>query len=244
MLLWELATYGMNPYHGVTVSQVYKLLETGYRMQCPEGCLPPLYNLMRHCWERESANRPTFSEISTTLKSMSDIKEGKGHYFHNHRITGVASLMHPGVMEASLRDDTMNTLHSTLSSPGVSHPPISIPSPNQLTPRDMVNFLLRELPAITVAVQKGKGDILQMLLDLIALGEAVDARGQGTNVQFRIKLSRFCTSLDKLKNYSNTAWYDNVEAIVEELNNWKTLLEVMSKNMADKAGESLGGLQL
>lgn len=77
VLLWELATYGMSPYPGVELSQVYELLETGYRMQCPEGCPPPVYDLMRHCWEWESANRPTFSEVSTTLNSMSDINEGK-----------------------------------------------------------------------------------------------------------------------------------------------------------------------
>ena len=81
VLLWELATYGMSPYPGVELSQVYELLETGYRMQCPEGCPPPVYDLMRHCWEWESANRPTFSEVSTTLNSMSDINEGKGSPF-------------------------------------------------------------------------------------------------------------------------------------------------------------------
>lgn len=77
VLLWELATHGMSPYPGVELSQVYKLLETGYRMQCPEGCPPAVYDLMRHCWEWEPANRPTFNEVSTTLNSMSDINEGK-----------------------------------------------------------------------------------------------------------------------------------------------------------------------
>lgn len=76
VLLWELATYGMSPYPGVELSQVYELLETGYRMQCPEGCPPPVYDMMKHCWEWEPANRPTFSEVSTTLNSMSDINEG------------------------------------------------------------------------------------------------------------------------------------------------------------------------
>ncbi len=77
VLLWELATYGMSPYPGVELSQVYDLLETGYRMQCPEGCPPAVYDMMRHCWEWDSANRPTFTEVSTTLNSMSDINEGR-----------------------------------------------------------------------------------------------------------------------------------------------------------------------
>ena len=76
VLLWELATYQMLPYPGVELSQVYELLETGYRMQSPEGCPPPVYDLMRHCWEWESSNRPSFDEVPTTLNFMSDINEG------------------------------------------------------------------------------------------------------------------------------------------------------------------------
>ena len=76
MLLWELATYGMSPYPGVELSQVYELLETGYRMQCPEGCPDAIYDLMKQCWEWASENRPSFKDISDQLNSMSDINEG------------------------------------------------------------------------------------------------------------------------------------------------------------------------
>ena len=66
----------MSPYPGVELSQVYELLETGYRMQCPEGCPPAIYDLMRQCWEWASENRPSFKDISDQLNSMSDINEG------------------------------------------------------------------------------------------------------------------------------------------------------------------------
>lgn len=56
---------------------MYELLETGYRMQSPEGCPPPVYELMRHCWEWEPIKRPRFDAVSTMLNSMSDINEGK-----------------------------------------------------------------------------------------------------------------------------------------------------------------------
>lgn len=49
MLLWEIATYGMSPYPGIDLSQVYDLLEKGYRMEQPEGCPPKVYELMRAC---------------------------------------------------------------------------------------------------------------------------------------------------------------------------------------------------
>jgi hypothetical protein len=49
ILLWELATYGMSPYPGIDLSQVYEMLESGYRMPCPEGCPPEVYSLMQNC---------------------------------------------------------------------------------------------------------------------------------------------------------------------------------------------------
>lgn len=49
MLLWEIATYGMSPYPGIDLSQVYELLEKDYRMERPEGCPERVYELMREC---------------------------------------------------------------------------------------------------------------------------------------------------------------------------------------------------
>ena len=46
VLLWELATYGMSPYPGVDLTEVYHLLEKGHRMECPAGCPPDVYDLM------------------------------------------------------------------------------------------------------------------------------------------------------------------------------------------------------
>jgi len=49
VLLWELATYGMSPYPGVDLTEVYHLLERGYRMERPQGCPPHIYQLMMKC---------------------------------------------------------------------------------------------------------------------------------------------------------------------------------------------------
>lgn len=49
VLLWEIATYGMSPYPGIDLSQVYELLEKDYRMDRPEGCPEKVYELMRAC---------------------------------------------------------------------------------------------------------------------------------------------------------------------------------------------------
>lgn len=80
ILLWEIATYGMSPYPGVDLTDVYHMLEKGYRMECPPGCPPKIYELMRQCWQWHAHERPTFKEIHHALENMfqeSSITEGK-----------------------------------------------------------------------------------------------------------------------------------------------------------------------
>ncbi|XP_059923805.1 tyrosine-protein kinase ABL2 isoform X5 [Gadus macrocephalus] len=80
VLLWEIATYGMSPYPGIDLSQVYDLLEKGYRMEQPEGCPPKVYELMRACWQWSPLDRPSFAEIHQAFETMfhdSSISEEK-----------------------------------------------------------------------------------------------------------------------------------------------------------------------
>ncbi|XP_046605236.1 tyrosine-protein kinase Abl [Neodiprion virginianus] len=70
ILLWEIATYGMSPYPGVDLTDVYHMLEKGYRMECPPGCPPKVYELMRQCWKWSASERPSFKEIHHSLENM------------------------------------------------------------------------------------------------------------------------------------------------------------------------------
>ncbi|CDQ65539.1 unnamed protein product [Oncorhynchus mykiss] len=70
VLLWEIATYGMSPYPGIDLSQVYDLLEKGYRMEQPEGCPPKVHELMRACWQWSPLDRPSFAETHQTFETM------------------------------------------------------------------------------------------------------------------------------------------------------------------------------
>lgn len=49
VLLWEIATYGMTPYPGMELSQVYTSLEEETRMMQPEGCPDEVYQVMKDC---------------------------------------------------------------------------------------------------------------------------------------------------------------------------------------------------
>ncbi|XP_061427574.1 tyrosine-protein kinase ABL1 isoform X2 [Lethenteron reissneri] len=70
VLLWEIATYGMSPYPGIDLTQVYDLLEKGYRMEQPEGCPPKVYQLMRSCWQWNPQDRLSFSETHQAFETM------------------------------------------------------------------------------------------------------------------------------------------------------------------------------
>uniref|UniRef100_A0A0K0E3N4 Tyrosine-protein kinase n=1 Tax=Strongyloides stercoralis TaxID=6248 RepID=A0A0K0E3N4_STRER len=70
VLLWEIATYGMAPYPGVELSNVYSLLERGFRMDEPPNCPYPLYRLMLQCWNWAPTDRPTFNELYQTIQSV------------------------------------------------------------------------------------------------------------------------------------------------------------------------------
>ncbi|CAJ0583363.1 unnamed protein product, partial [Mesorhabditis spiculigera] len=70
VLLWEIATYGMAPYPGVELSNVYSLLEKGFRMDCPDGCPQAVYRLMLQCWNWSPSDRPRFRNIHDSLLNL------------------------------------------------------------------------------------------------------------------------------------------------------------------------------
>ena len=110
--------------------------------------------------------------------------------------------------------------------------PVSIPSPDELAPQEMVTFFLTESPNIIAAVQSGSGNVPKMLDDLVTLGEAISEQVRGTKVQFRIRITKFRSGLSSLKTLSNITWYNSVGQIVEELDKLVSTLEVIEQNMS------------
>lgn len=70
VLLWEIATYGMTPYPGVELSEVFYTLNSGHRMGRPTGCPEPIHQLMQQCWAWEPNDRPAFWELHERLQSL------------------------------------------------------------------------------------------------------------------------------------------------------------------------------
>ncbi|XP_053390610.1 tyrosine-protein kinase SRK2-like [Mercenaria mercenaria] len=65
VLLYELITFGSDPYAGMNGLVVLKRLEAGFRMDKPEPyyipCPDPYYEIMLKCWNSIADSRPTFA---------------------------------------------------------------------------------------------------------------------------------------------------------------------------------------
>ncbi|XP_010896081.2 tyrosine-protein kinase ABL2 isoform X2 [Esox lucius] len=113
VLLWEIATYGMSPYPGIDLSQVYDLLEKGYRMEQPEGCPPKVYELMRACWQWSPMDRPSFAETHQAFETMfhdSSISEEVAEELCKTASSGHGPSMHPFGHDTPLLPSKSRTL--------------------------------------------------------------------------------------------------------------------------------------
>ncbi|XP_070397093.1 tyrosine-protein kinase Src42A isoform X1 [Dermacentor albipictus] len=70
ILLTELVTYGRIPYPGMTNAEVLHQVEHGYRMPCPPGCPPALYEIMLETWHKDPMKRPTFETLQWKLEDF------------------------------------------------------------------------------------------------------------------------------------------------------------------------------
>ncbi len=67
VLLWEIWTDGMRPYHLYSDAEVIDLIQSRYLLPCPHNCPPQVYTLMVDCWNEVSVKRPSFEDILTRL---------------------------------------------------------------------------------------------------------------------------------------------------------------------------------
>ncbi|KAM3876099.1 megakaryocyte-associated tyrosine-protein kinase [Diretmus argenteus] len=67
VLLWEIFSYGRQPYPKMSLKDVKERVEEGYRMEAPDDCPPGVYALMRSCWEKEPRRRPSFHKLRENL---------------------------------------------------------------------------------------------------------------------------------------------------------------------------------
>jgi serine/threonine protein kinase len=71
--LWELYSYGMNPYSTMTNEETAKrVVENGYRMSAPNNCPPQIYDIMLDCWKANPLERPSFMKLAQRLTQLNN----------------------------------------------------------------------------------------------------------------------------------------------------------------------------
>ncbi|CAF0819812.1 unnamed protein product [Rotaria sordida] len=72
VLLWEMFSYGTQPYYGYTNPEVIEMIRDRILLVCPLNCSKKIYVLMCSCWEEISEQRPTFIELMQRLKQLQE----------------------------------------------------------------------------------------------------------------------------------------------------------------------------
>ncbi|XP_066513160.1 activated CDC42 kinase 1-like [Hoplias malabaricus] len=95
--LWEMCTYGQEPWLGLNGSQIlHKIDKEGERLPKPEDCPQDIYNVMLQCWAQKPDDRPTFMALReflvetmpTDMRALQDFEESdKLHIQMNDIIT-------------------------------------------------------------------------------------------------------------------------------------------------------------
>ncbi|XP_043482946.1 tyrosine-protein kinase Shark [Leptopilina heterotoma] len=70
--LWEMFSYGEQPYGDRRGVDVIQLVEKGERLQKPETCPDDVYKIMQQCWSYEPELRPTFKDLLEIFSSDPD----------------------------------------------------------------------------------------------------------------------------------------------------------------------------
>lgn len=61
--LWEMFSFGAQPYGDISGQEVLKLLEDGKRLPIPKECPESTYMLMNQCWNYDPKSRPSFGQL-------------------------------------------------------------------------------------------------------------------------------------------------------------------------------------
>ncbi|XP_007553984.1 ephrin type-A receptor 6-like [Poecilia formosa] len=70
IVMWEVMSYGERPYWEMSNQDVILSIEEGYRLPAPIGCPVTLHQLMLHCWQKESSQRPSFNDVVSFLDKL------------------------------------------------------------------------------------------------------------------------------------------------------------------------------
>jgi len=109
--MWEIATYGQEPFAWLSNREAFLEIPKGERLHKPENCPQELFDVMMSTWTDKPESRPTFVEIVKSLK----------------KIRKSILIAHPEMkkQDKHLADKTTTSGDNTMGTNGSVSPPVS-----------------------------------------------------------------------------------------------------------------------
>uniref|UniRef100_A0A3Q2Q475 Receptor protein-tyrosine kinase n=1 Tax=Fundulus heteroclitus TaxID=8078 RepID=A0A3Q2Q475_FUNHE len=115
--VWEMMSFGAEPYRSVQPQEVPSLLEKGERLSQPHICTIDVYMVMVKCWMIDENVRPTFKELASDFTRMARDP-------HRYLVIKVQIIeSERGLLDADLEDPDDEGLDDGLTTPPLQHSP-------------------------------------------------------------------------------------------------------------------------
>ncbi|KAK7889927.1 hypothetical protein WMY93_025487 [Mugilogobius chulae] len=131
VVLWEVFSYGLQPYYGFSNQEVMEMVRKRQLLPCPEDCPPRFYGLMTECWQEGPARRPRFKDIHARLRAW----EGLSSHASSSTPSGGGG--NATTQTTSLSASPVSNLSNPryAAAPGAFlYPAQAIPAPGQMAP--------------------------------------------------------------------------------------------------------------
>ncbi|XP_061594703.1 inactive tyrosine-protein kinase transmembrane receptor ROR1 isoform X2 [Cololabis saira] len=128
VVLWELFSYGLQPYYGFSNQEVMEMVRKRQLLPCPEDCPPRFYGLMTECWQEAPARRPRFKDLHIRLRAW----EGLSSHASSSTPSGGGgnATTQTTSLSASPVSNLSNPRYATAA--GYLYPAQALPQPGQM----------------------------------------------------------------------------------------------------------------
>ena len=69
VVLWEIFSFGAQPYAGYSNTEVIEMVRSRQLLPCPANCPSHIYAMMLECWAEGPSQRPPFGDLHSRLRS-------------------------------------------------------------------------------------------------------------------------------------------------------------------------------
>ncbi|XP_029906306.1 inactive tyrosine-protein kinase transmembrane receptor ROR1 isoform X2 [Myripristis murdjan] len=130
VVLWEIFSYGLQPYYGFSNQEVMEMVRKKQLLPCPEDCPPRMYGLMTECWQEGPARRPRFKDIHARLRAW----EGLSSHASSSTPSGGGgnATTQTTSLSASPVSNLSNPRYAAAAAAGYLYPAQGLPTPGQM----------------------------------------------------------------------------------------------------------------